>query len=86
MRNTKGILVELLGSPDLRRVLAMVSTPTWVNKQELLSKVLEEQEEELVIDLMHVIALLFLRLACLGYFKHILNLKLKDLINSNTQV
>ena len=64
----------------------MVSTPTWVNKQELLSKVLEEQEEELVIDLMHVIALLFLRLKCLGYFKHILNLKLKDLINSNTQV
>ena len=57
-----------------------------MNKQELLSKVLEEQEEELVIDLMHVIALLFLRLTCLDYFEHVLNLKLQGLINSNTQV
>ena len=82
IRYSKGSLVELLGPLDFRSILTMVAPPARMNQEELLSDVLEEQNKELIVYLMHKVHSCCSMFGCYpDCFKHILNLKLQIVIN-----
>ena len=64
----------------------MMTPPARMNQEELLTDVLKEQDEELIIYLMHKVNPCCSMFGCCSdYFKHILNLKLQIVINQRLE-